>query len=59
MNLLPMDYVVARIDGDYAYLQRMDEPREELKCVARALLPESIMEGTRLRYEMMQYSLME
>lgn len=59
MNLLPMDYVVAKIDGDYAYLTRTDEPKEEAKCVARALLPESIMEGTRLRYEMMQYSLME
>lgn len=52
-----VDYIVARIDGDYAYLQLVDTPEEELKCVARALLPEAIMEGSRLAYEMMQYTL--
>lgn len=51
-----MDYTVARIDGDYAYLQLDSDPEAELKCVARALLPESIGEGTKLAYEMMQYS---
>lgn len=50
------EYIVARLDGDYAYLERTDAP-EELKCVARALLPESIMEGSELRYEMFDYSL--
>ena len=52
-----IDYSVERIDGDYAYLRRMNQPEEELKCVARALLPEAIMEGSRLAYEMMQYTL--
>ena len=32
-------------------------PDEELKCVARALLPEDISEGLRLAYEMFQYSI--
>ncbi len=50
-----IDYTVARIDGDYAYLQRIEKPEEELKCVARALLPEQIQEGSHLKYEMMQY----
>ncbi|MDD3204624.1 MAG: chorismate--pyruvate lyase [Lachnospiraceae bacterium] len=50
-------YTVARIDGDYAYLQQIEKPEEELKCVARALLPEAIGEGTRLAYEMMQYTI--
>jgi len=53
-----VDYIVAKIDGDYAYLSRVDAPEEELKCVARALLPEAIMEGSRLAYEMMQYTLL-
>lgn len=53
------EYVVVSIDGDYAHLQRTDEPSEELKLVARALLPPEIMEGTRLLYEWMQYSIME
>lgn len=57
MNFGPMEYIVARIDGDYAYLQQLDNPQEELKCVARALLPQEITEGTQLHYEMMEYSL--
>ncbi len=51
-------YVVERIDGDYAYLKNLTNPADELKCVARALLPEEIGEGTRLRYEMMSYEMM-
>ena len=50
-------YSVARLDGDYAYLQREDKPEEESKLVARALLPEEITEGSRLHYEMMQYTI--
>lgn len=57
MNFGPMEYTVARIDGDYAYLQQIDEPQEELKCVARALLPPEISEGTKLHYEMMEYTI--
>lgn len=51
-------YVVERIDGDYAYLKNLTSPADELKCVARALLPEETGEGTRLRYEMMSYEIM-
>ena len=51
-----VSYVVARIDGDYAYLLGEDHKQEE-KCVARALLPCEIAEGSRLIYEMMEYSL--
>ena len=53
------EYVVAQIDGDYAQLQRVDEPSEELKLVARALLPEDIMEGSHLKYECLQYELLD
>lgn len=54
-----IEYVVSRIDGDYAYLMQTKHPEQELKCVARALLPEAIAEGTKLSYEMMQYKLMD
>ena len=57
MNLGPREYIVARIDGDYAFLQQVDQPQEEEKCVARALLPPEIAEGSKLHYEMMEYSL--
>lgn len=50
-------YVVESIDGDYAHLRRTDIVSEELKLVARALLPEEIVVGSRLRYEMMQYEI--
>lgn len=50
-------YTVQRLDGDYAYLQKEDEPEAELKCVARALLPPETAEGSRLVYEMLEYSL--
>ena len=50
-------YTVASIDGDYANLQKTDEPNGELKLVARALLPAEIMEGSQLKYEMMQYEI--
>lgn len=54
-----IDYVVGRIDGDYAYLLRKDDPDAEEKCVARALLPPEIREGSTLAYEMMQYTLID
>lgn len=54
-----VDYTVARIDGDYAYLQQDGSTGKELKCVARALLPAEINEGTKLAYEMMQYEVIQ
>jgi hypothetical protein len=52
-------YVVESIDGDYAYLKRTDIESDELKLVARALLPAEICEGSKLLYEWMQYSIIE
>lgn len=56
------EYVVVSIDGDYANLRRTDvaegEAADELKLVARALLPPEITEGTRLLYEWMEYSIL-
>ena len=52
-------YVVDSIDGDYANLKRTDIVSDDLKLVARALLPEDIMVGTKLKYELMQYEIIE
>ncbi len=52
-------YRVAGIDGDYANLERIDEQEDGYKLVARALLPPDIREGTKLLYEMMQYTILE
>ncbi|MBD5472302.1 MAG: prepilin-type N-terminal cleavage/methylation domain-containing protein [Lachnospiraceae bacterium] len=51
-------YEVVSIDGDYAHLKRIDIVSDELKLVARALLPPEIAEGTRLKYEWMQYEIL-
>ena len=53
-----IEYTVESIDGDYAHLRRTDNPEEELKLVARALLPDMIREGSLLKYELMQYELL-
>ena len=52
-------YIVASIDGDYANLKRIDIDLDDLKLVARALLPAEIMVGSKLKYELMQYEIME
>ncbi|MCI7107523.1 MAG: chorismate--pyruvate lyase [Lachnospiraceae bacterium] len=51
-------YEVVNIDGDYANLKRTDIESDDLKLVARALLPAEIMEGTQLKYELMQYTIL-
>ena len=56
--MLVCDYIVEQIDGDYAHLRRTHLPDEELKLVARALLPAEIVEGCTLHYELMQYTIL-
>ncbi len=50
-------YIVKSIDGDYANLVDENDLGGETKLVARALLPESIAEGTRLHYAFLQYEI--
>lgn len=57
--MLMCDYIVESIARDYAHLRRTDVPDEELKLVARALLPFDIVEGSKLHYEMMQYTIID
>lgn len=52
-------YEVVSVDGDYANLRRADIDSPELKLVARALLPAEVKEGTKLKYEMMQYEVIK
>ncbi|MBR4983645.1 MAG: chorismate--pyruvate lyase [Lachnospiraceae bacterium] len=54
-----IEYTVENIDGDYAHLRRVDNPDEDLKLVARALLPDTIREGSLLKYELLQYELLD
>ena len=51
----PKDYIVTRIEGEYAYLLELGGNGVEL-FIAMALLPAGVDEGTRLHYEMPEYS---
>ena len=50
-------YEVVSIDGDYANLKRTDEEIDDIKLVARALLPMEISVGSKLKYQMLQYEI--
>lgn len=52
-------YEVISIDGDYANLKRLDIESDDLKLVARTMLPDNISEGSRLKYEMLQYEMVD
>ena len=53
----PKDYIVARIEGEYAYLKDMETDGEVF--IALFLLPENTDVGSRLHYEMMEYTLID
>ena len=59
MEFKTMYFTVIQIDGDYAYLQKDTDDSDDSTMVARALLPESIKEGSRLKYEMLQYQIID
>ena len=59
MNFETMIFRVESLDGDYANLKRIDKESDDLKLVARALLPPEIKEGSELKYELMQYELIK
>ncbi len=50
----PKDYTVVRIEGEYAILK--DIVSSEELFIAMALLPLGIDVGTRLHYEMLEYT---
>ena len=52
-------YEVVSIDGDYANLKRTDMVLDDIKLVARALLPAEIVVGSHLKYELLQYEMVD
>lgn len=53
----PKDYVLSKIEGEYAYLRDIESGNEIF--IALALLPEGVQLGSKLHCEMFQYSLVE
>lgn len=50
------EYIVSKIEGEYAYLRRIDAECDEDLFIAMALLPAGIDIGTKLHYECMEYT---
>ena len=57
--MLPKDYVIIKIEGEYAYLQEIDGSADDALFIALALLPPGVDVNTRLHYEMLEYTIME
>ena len=53
----PKDYVISKIEGEYAHLKDL-ESGEEL-FIAMALLPPGVDVGSRVHCEMLCYTLIE
>ena len=54
----PKDYIVTKIEGEYAYLREIDTDNEEI-FIALFLLPMGVDIGTRLRYEWLTYTVID
>lgn len=55
----PKDYIVTRIEGDYAYLRLTGSDNCDELFIAMALLPPGIDIGTKLHYEFPEYTIIE
>lgn len=55
----PKDYIISKIEGEYAYLHDVSGQCAEDLFIAMALLPENVTVGTKLHYEMLQYTVIE
>lgn len=55
-TMQPKDYIVAKIEGEYAYLREIDGDADSEIFIALALLPLGTDVGTKLHYEMLEYT---
>ena len=53
----PKDYILTKIEGEYAYLHDISEQSPEDIFIALALLPPGADVGSHLHYEMLSYTL--
>ena len=55
----PKDYLLVKIEGEYAYLHDESGECAEDVFIAMALLPAGADVGTRLHYEMFSYTIID
>lgn len=53
----PKDYKILKIEGEYATLAELGSGEELF--IAMALLPPNVDVGTRIHYEMLEYTVIE
>jgi len=58
--MIPKDYYVVKIEGEYAYLREIGvETENDDVFIALYLLPMGTDIGTKLHYEMLEYTIIE
>ena len=55
----PKNYIVTRIEGEYAYLREENTDEREELFIALFLLPGGVDVGTRLHYEWLTYTVID
>lgn len=55
--MMSFDYVVKRIEGEYCYLENVENKEEVF--VALALLPANVDVGTKIHQEMFEYTVVK
>ena len=55
----PKDYVVVKIEGEYAYIREIGSQTADDVFIALALLPMGTDIGTKLHCEFFQYSIID
>lgn len=55
----PYYYELVNIMGDYAYLKRTDIVQEDNFMIAIALLPAGVDIGTKIKFENLEYSIID
>ncbi len=55
----PKDYIVTKIEGEYAYLREETDAVSEELFIALYLLPMGVDVGTRLHYEWLTYTIID
>lgn len=53
----PKDFIITRIEGEYAYMREIGKEGAEEIFIALFLLPMGADIGTRIHYEMMEYTI--
>ena len=54
----PKDYIITKIEGEYAYLREVNSSDEEI-FIALYLLPLGVDIGTKLHYEWLTYTIVD